>query len=132
MKTVAVLCLLIAVAHGAPTAVDAARRALPAIHHEEIHDDFGQYALRYVTAEGITYEERGRLVPDPDGKEYVLIYEGEYSFIGDDGKTYKTKYTTDIANGHKVQANHVPTAPEFQEESKIPEVASTTEEAKSI
>ncbi|KAI8428844.1 hypothetical protein MSG28_007492, partial [Choristoneura fumiferana] len=87
---------LIAAAMAAPSspAETAARRALPALQHEEIHDEYGQYALRYVTAEGTVVSERGRLVPTPDGK-YVLVTEGETSFIGDDGKTYVTKYSAE-------------------------------------
>lgn len=89
----------------------AARRALPALEHEEVHDEFGQYALRYVTAEGTVVSERGRLVPSADGSGYVLITEGEVSYIGDDGKTYVTKYTAGL-DGTKVEGNHLPKAPE--------------------
>lgn len=85
----------------------AARRALPALTHEEIHDEFGQYSLRYVTAEGIIVSEKGRLVPTPDGKAHVLEVEGETSFIGDDGKTYTTKYFAGL-NGTRVVGDHLP------------------------
>lgn len=93
----------------APTVdpVTAARRLLPALQHEEVHDEFGQYALRYVTAEGIIVSERGRLVPTPDGKAYVLAVEGETRYIGDDGQLYITKYTAGL-NGTHVEGNHLP------------------------
>ncbi|XP_059060312.1 larval cuticle protein 65Ag1-like [Achroia grisella] len=113
MKAVVLLCVCAVSVLAAPNpAENALRRSLPALHHEEIHDDFGQYALRYVTAEGIVVSERGHLVPNADGTDYVLVYDGEYSFIGDDGKTYTTKYTTDINGGHQVEADHLPKAPE--------------------
>jgi hypothetical protein len=86
------------------------RRALPALKHEEIHDDLGQYVLRYVTGEGTVVYERGHLVPTPDGKAYVLAVEGENSFIGDDGKNYVTKYKAGIDGAH-VEGAHLPVAP---------------------
>lgn len=82
----------------------AARRALPALEHEEIHDEFGQFALRYVTAEGTVVSERGRLVPTAKG-DYVLVTEGEVSYIGDDGELYITKFTAGI-DGYHVENNH--------------------------
>lgn len=82
---------------------------LPALQHEEVHDDFGQYALRYVTADGTVRSERARLVPGPSG--HVLVTEGEVSYIGRDGKTYITKYRAGL-DGFQVEGNHLPKAPE--------------------
>ncbi|XP_022117175.2 uncharacterized protein LOC110994688 [Pieris rapae] len=116
MKMFVVICALVAAASCAPS-VDpeiAARRALPALEHEEIHDEFGQYALRYVTAEGTVVSERGRLVPTAKG-DYVLVTEGEISYIGDDGELYITKFTAGL-DGYHVETNHQPM-------SNIPESA---------
>ncbi|CAH0699896.1 unnamed protein product [Spodoptera exigua] len=49
-------------------------RLLPPLDHEEVHDEFGQFALRYVTAEGTVVSERGRLIPALDGAGYVMMY----------------------------------------------------------
>ena len=101
---------LLAVAAAAPMDLDAGaveRRSMPALEHEEIHDEFGQFALRYVTAEGTVVSERGRLVPSPDGAGYVMIFEGEVSYIGDDGQEYVTKYTAGLDGTH-VEGNHLP------------------------
>ncbi|XP_028179202.1 flexible cuticle protein 12-like isoform X2 [Ostrinia nubilalis] len=100
--------LLCAVAYciAAPSSL----RTLPAVHHEEIHDDFGQYALRYVTAEGIIVSERGRLVPNPDGRDHALVVEGEVSYIGEDGKNYVTKYSAGF-DGSIMEGDHIPVAP---------------------
>ncbi|CAG4937550.1 unnamed protein product [Colias eurytheme] len=87
-----------------------ARRRLPALEHEEVHDDFGQFALRFVTAEGTVVSERGRLVPTVDG-EYVLITEGEITFVGDDGEIYTNKFTAGT-DGYQVESNHPLIAPE--------------------
>ncbi|CAH0715900.1 unnamed protein product, partial [Brenthis ino] len=89
----------------------AAVRALPALLHEEVHDERGQFVLRYVTAEGIVVYERGHLVPSEDGTGYVLALDGEISYIGDDGKTYVTKYAAG-PDGNKVVGNHLPKVPE--------------------
>ncbi|KAL4710564.1 hypothetical protein ACJJTC_008966 [Scirpophaga incertulas] len=101
---------LFAVVLTAPSrnAVSAVRRAMPAIHHEEVHDELGQYALRYMTAEGTIVSERGRLVPTHGSQAYVLVVEGETSYIGDDGKTYVTKYSAGLDGAH-AEGSHIPT-----------------------
>ncbi|XP_037299303.1 flexible cuticle protein 12-like [Manduca sexta] len=104
---VVVACLVAAVAAAPSSPQVAARRALPALQHEEVHDEFGQYALRYVTAEGTVVSERGRLVPTPGGNGYVLVVEGETSYVGDDGKTYVTKYSAGLDGTH-VEGAHIP------------------------
>ncbi|CAG9560401.1 unnamed protein product [Danaus chrysippus] len=88
----------------------AATRALPAVDFEEVRDKYGQFALRYITEEGIVVSERGRLVPNLEGDGYVLITEGEISYISDDGKTYVTKFTAGIDGTH-MEGNHIPTTP---------------------
>ncbi|XP_038210862.1 larval cuticle protein 65Ag1-like [Zerene cesonia] len=97
----------------APTALEelAVIRAKPALDFEEVRDEFGQYALRYVTAEGIVVSERGRLVPTAREGDYVLIVDGEVSYIGDDGQLYVTKFTAGLDGTH-VEGNHLPVAPE--------------------
>ncbi|KAH9644256.1 hypothetical protein HF086_003755 [Spodoptera exigua] len=89
-------------------------RLLPPLDHEEVHDEFGQFALRYVTAEGTVVSERGRLIPAIDGAGYVMVYEGEVSYIGDDGKRYVTKYTAGL-DGYHAEGDHLPVAPEVPE-----------------
>ncbi|XP_075971043.1 endocuticle structural glycoprotein SgAbd-8-like, partial [Anticarsia gemmatalis] len=81
-------------------------RKLPALRHEEVHDEYGQYALRFVTAENTVVSERGRLVPSPNGG-YVMEIEGKYQFIGDDGVLYVTEYRGG-PDGFHVLANHLP------------------------
>ncbi|CAG4975856.1 unnamed protein product [Colias eurytheme] len=80
------------------------RRALPALEQEEVHDEYGQYAYRYVTAEGTVVSQRGWLVPNGRGG-YVLVSEGQYSYIGDDGELYITKYYAGI-NGTHMETEH--------------------------
>lgn len=50
--------------------------------------------------------ERGRLVPGNNGG-FVLEIEGQYSFVGDDGKVYVTKYRGG-QDGFHVDADHLP------------------------
>ncbi|XP_023954704.2 flexible cuticle protein 12-like [Bicyclus anynana] len=109
MKSLVVFACLAAVvlcAPPKPATDDASLRFLPAIRHEEVHDEFGQYALRYITAENTVVSERGKLVPSQRGG-YVLEIEGQYSFIGDDGKVYVTKYRGG-PDGFHVDAKHLP------------------------
>ncbi|XP_037299301.1 flexible cuticle protein 12-like [Manduca sexta] len=95
----------------APSRVDLrGLRTLPAIKHEHLQDEFGQYALRYVTAEGTIVSEKGQLIASPDGTGHVMIMEGEVIYIGEDGKTYVTKYTAGL-DGVKVEGDHLPVAP---------------------
>ncbi|XP_028167307.1 flexible cuticle protein 12-like [Ostrinia nubilalis] len=103
MKTFVVLSCLVAVALCAP---HSGLRELPAVRHEEVHDEYGQYALRYITAENTVVSERGRLIPSPNGG-HVLEIEGQYQFIGDDGQLYVTKYRGG-PDGFHVDGAHLP------------------------
>ncbi|CAG4937554.1 unnamed protein product [Colias eurytheme] len=118
MKLYIALSALVAVALCAPYHYEndpemekvIARRQLPALEHEEVHDQYGQFALRYVTAEGTVVSERGHLVPTGRGG-YVLVTEGEVSYIGDDGQLYITKWSAGI-DGYHSETNHPLVAPE--------------------
>ncbi|KAL4710555.1 hypothetical protein ACJJTC_008957 [Scirpophaga incertulas] len=106
MKTFFVLSCFIAATLAAVVPVSQDLRELPAVRHEEHHDEYGQYALRYITAENTVVSERGRLVPGANGA-YVLEIEGQYQFIGDDGKIYTTKYRGG-QDGFHVDGSHLP------------------------
>ncbi|CAG9784909.1 unnamed protein product [Diatraea saccharalis] len=105
MKYFVVLSCMVVVALSA-VIPDPSVRELPAVRHEEVHDEYGQYALRYITAENTVVSERGRLVPTPNGG-YVLEIEGQYQFIGDDGQIYVTKYRGG-PDGFHVDGTHLP------------------------
>ncbi|XP_059052340.1 larval cuticle protein 65Ag1-like [Achroia grisella] len=102
MKIIVVFSCLVAAALSAPAA---GLRELPAVRHEEVHDEYGQYALRYITAENTVVSERGRLVPSNGG--YVLEIDGQYQFVGDDGRLYVTKYRGG-PDGFHVDGAHLP------------------------
>lgn len=85
-------------------------RKQPALIHEDVRDEFGQYALRFVTAEGTIVSERGRLIPTPDGKGHVMVVDGEVTYMRDDGKPYMTKYSAGL-DGYKAVGDHLPVAP---------------------
>ncbi|XP_049866267.1 endocuticle structural glycoprotein SgAbd-2-like [Pectinophora gossypiella] len=97
---------LCALATAAPALHDPALRELPALRHEEVHDEFGQYALRYITAENTVVSERGHLVPSSNGG-YVMEIEGQYQFLGDDGQVYVTRYRGG-PDGFHVDGDHLP------------------------
>lgn len=93
----------------APSVPDSIQK-LPALHHEEIHDELGQYSLRYITADGTIVYEKGWLVPNPDGEGRVMVTEGEVTYTGDDGKVYSTKYTAGF-DGFKPEGAHLVVPP---------------------
>lgn len=95
---------------------------MPAVEHIHEADELGQYVLKYVTAEGTIVSERGRLVPSSDGKGNVLIHEGEFTFIGDDGKTYVTKYKTTIPGAYEAEGDHLPKPVEPEPVPEVPKM----------
>ncbi|KOB72122.1 Endocuticle structural glycoprotein [Operophtera brumata] len=97
--TIIVFSCLVVMAWCAPALNDSSLRQLPALTHDEIHDENGQYDLHYITAEGTEVFQHGRLVPSQNGG-YVLEIEGQYQFIGDDGKLYVTRYRS-VGKGPK-------------------------------
>ncbi|KAI5645241.1 hypothetical protein NE865_02789 [Phthorimaea operculella] len=103
MKTIIVLSCLVAVSMAASIP---SIRILPALRHEEVHDEFGQYAFRYITAENTVVSERGRLVPNNKGG-YVMEIEGQYEYVGDDDRIYITKYKGG-PGGFQVIGDHLP------------------------
>ncbi|CAG9138460.1 hypothetical protein JYU34_016857 [Plutella xylostella] len=106
MKTFIILSCVVAAALALPAGDPHHLRALPALNHEEIHDEYGQYALRYITAENTVVSERGRLVPGNNGG-LVLVIEGQYQFLGDDGQVYVTSYHGG-PDGFHVDGSHLP------------------------
>lgn len=113
-----VLCLCAVAVYSAP-AEERPSRSLPALEHVDERDELGQYTLKYITAEGTIVSERGRLIPTADGKDQVLIYEGQFEYIGDDGKKYVTKYKTDVGGAYQPEGDHLPKPVEPE---PIPEV----------
>lgn len=99
--------LAISYALAIPVSSKQARRNLPALKHEEIRDNHGQYAFRFVTAEGTVVSERGYLVPNSEGNGYVLAVEGETTYIGEDGKPITTTYKAG-PNGSEMVGAHLP------------------------
>lgn len=99
--------LAISYATAIPISANQAIRNLPALKHEEIRDNYGQYAFRYVTAEGTVVSERGYLVPNAQGNDYVLAIEGQTTYIGEDGKPITTIYKAG-PNGSEIEGAHLP------------------------
>lgn len=105
-----IILLILSLSYAVTAPAEESLRNLPALQHEEIHDEYGQYSLRYVTAEGTIVAEKGRLIPNPDGAGRVMVVEGEVTYIGDDGKVYTTKYTAGT-DGYRPTGDHLPVAP---------------------
>lgn len=46
---------------------------IPVLQKTEVRDDAGQYALSYLTGNGIAFAEQGALKPTADGTDNVLV-----------------------------------------------------------
>jgi Insect cuticle protein len=69
---------------------------------------------RFETSNGIKVQEQGyNTQQGPENSEQIVS--GSYSYIGDDGKTYKVTYKAD-ANGFQPEGDHLPTPPPIPEE----------------
>lgn len=107
-----------AVAVAAPTFSDTSAAAaspvlppvVPLLERTEVRDDVGQYALSYLTGDGIAVAEQGALKPTADGQRNVLVKQGSYAYVGDDGRTYTVHYVAD-ENGYRAFGDHLPVAP---------------------
>lgn len=83
---------------------------VPLLERTEVRDNVGQYALSYLTGDGIAVAEQGALKPTADGTGSVLVKQGSYAYVGDDGRTYTVHYVAD-ENGYRAYGDHLPVAP---------------------
>ncbi|XP_046393432.1 pupal cuticle protein 20-like [Ischnura elegans] len=86
------------------------RPFIPIVQMDDVRDDAGQFSLRYITGDGTTVTEVGKLVPTADGKGYVLVKEGSYQYKTPEGRTINLKYLAD-ENGFQPIGDHLPVAP---------------------
>ena len=91
----------------AMAAPEAPIKFIPVLERTEKHDEVGQFALRYVSADGTTFEEQGVLKPTADGKDYVLVKEGHWEHIAPNGQVIRTKYVAD-EKGFRAEGEHLP------------------------
>jgi Insect cuticle protein len=71
------------------------------------------FTSSYQTGDGITVEEKGRLVPlqNEDGETVmVFVKKGSYSYTSPDGTPVSLSYTAD-EHGFRVSGSHLPVAP---------------------
>ncbi|KAG8237864.1 hypothetical protein J437_LFUL017863 [Ladona fulva] len=64
---------------------------------------------KYVSGDGTTLTEVGRLIPIDDGTDQVLVKEGSYTFTAPEGKTYTVNYVAD-KDGFRASGDHIPRA----------------------
>lgn len=99
-----------AVVAAGPSAAAAPTAVVPQLERTEVRDDFGQYALSYLTGDGIAVSEQGALKPTADGQRSVLVKQGSYAYVADDGRTYTVHYVAD-EQGYRAFGDHLPVAP---------------------
>ncbi|XP_017010504.2 larval cuticle protein 65Ag1-like [Drosophila takahashii] len=66
------------------------------------------FNYNWETSDGQAAQAAGQL--KNIGKEQAIAVKGFFSFVGDDGLTYKVNYIAD-ENGFQPQASHLPVAP---------------------
>lgn len=93
-------------------ATGAVSSVVPLLQHTETRDEFGQYALSYLTGDGIAVAEQAALKPTADGTDNVLVKQGSYAHVGDDGRTYTTHWVADEL-GFRAFGDHLPVAPQL-------------------
>ena len=73
----------------------------------------GSYSYGYETSNGISLSESGApRAAGPDG--LAITSQGQYSFVGDDGRQYTVRYVAD-ENGFRAEGDHLPTPPPVPE-----------------
>ncbi|XP_071440071.1 uncharacterized protein [Hetaerina americana] len=82
---------------------------IPILQMDDVRDEAGQFSVRYVTGDGTTFAEVGKLNPTPEGS-YVLVKEGSYEYKTPSGRTISLKYVAD-ENGFQPVGDHLPVAP---------------------
>ncbi|KAG8236549.1 hypothetical protein J437_LFUL016866 [Ladona fulva] len=86
------------------------RPIIPIVQLDDVRDEAGQFSLRYVSGDGTTLTEVGKLVPNDEGDGHVLVKEGSYTFTSPEGQTFNLRYVAD-KNGFQPIADHLPVAP---------------------
>jgi hypothetical protein len=124
MKAIIILGL-IAIAAAAPTDVKL-------IQQQETRDDHGQFAYNFLSEDGVSRTEQGRLAVNKEGTQNVFVTRGAYRYTAPDGQIVETHYTAgkyfndkncniDLddfhsflsldENGFRVTGTHVPVGP---------------------
>ncbi|XP_024942044.1 endocuticle structural glycoprotein SgAbd-2-like [Cephus cinctus] len=83
---------------------------IPVLQRDEVHDDFGQYALSYLSGDGTSMTEQGALKINSEGTGHVLVKQGSVRYYAPDGTPINLEYTAD-ENGFQPKGSHLPTPP---------------------
>lgn len=94
MKTV-IIFGIIALAAAAPTDV-----AL--LQHNEAHDEFGQFAYNFLSADGVARTEQGKLKVSADGTQNVFVTSGAYRYLAPDGQIVEAHYTAGTVTKYRI------------------------------
>ncbi|CAL8110307.1 unnamed protein product [Orchesella dallaii] len=89
---------------------EALKKLIPILKLRLENDNKGTYDLESISGDGSKITEQGSLKDLGDKEGPVTVSRGSYSFVGDDGKTYKVDWTAD-ENGFQAKGDHLPTPP---------------------
>ncbi|XP_046436036.1 endocuticle structural glycoprotein SgAbd-8-like [Neodiprion fabricii] len=110
MKFAIVLAALAAVAVARPQN-QLTPGVVPILDFQESHDEFGQFALSYLTGDGTQVSEQGALVPNSKEDGFVLVKKGSFKYYAPDGQLIEETWTAD-GNGFHAEGSHLPVAPD--------------------
>ncbi|XP_055693213.1 endocuticle structural glycoprotein ABD-5-like [Lutzomyia longipalpis] len=107
MKVIAILVIFASLAAAVPLP-DGLEPHIPVLERTEVRDEHGQYALSYLTANGIATAEQGALKQSNEGN--VLVRQGSWAYLGPDNVKYIVNYVAD-ENGYRATGSHLPEPP---------------------
>ncbi|ODM98783.1 Endocuticle structural glycoprotein SgAbd-2 [Orchesella cincta] len=93
-----------------PEVIRQIKKTIPIVKFRLDSDNYGNYNHESVSGDGSIITEAGSLKDLGDEEGPVTVSRGSYSFIGDDGKTYKVDWVAD-ENGFQATGDHLPTPP---------------------
>ncbi|KAL1394776.1 hypothetical protein pipiens_002990 [Culex pipiens pipiens] len=83
-------------------------KEIPIVSHENILEVDGKFRYSYEGGDGTRAIQDGQQIFV--NNQAGTASQGQYTYQGDDGKTYSVSYTAD-ENGYRPSADHLPTPP---------------------
>ncbi|XP_065077598.1 endocuticle structural glycoprotein SgAbd-3-like [Ochlerotatus camptorhynchus] len=103
-----ILLSVILVASGQQTKSGSRFKDIPIVSHENVLEVDGKFRYSYEGGDGTRAVQDGQQIVV--NNQAGTASQGQYTYQGDDGKTYSVSYTAD-ENGYRPSAEHLPTPP---------------------
>lgn len=73
--------------------VTAAPADVKLLEQHEAHDELGQFAYNFHSADGVARTEQGRLTVNKEGTQNIFVTRGSYRYYAPDGQLVEAHYT---------------------------------------